>query len=104
MIFRLLSIATLGLMLSGCFMVPMAFVGPAASGFSTASIVQSAVTTSANYMVKKTTGKTMGQHAYELISSEILQQTYLPKNFENSSIKKNASKIRKVPKDQVILE
>ena len=104
MIFRLLSIATLGLLLSGCFMVPLAFVGPAASGFSTASIMQSAVTTSANYMVKKATGKTMGQHAYEIISSEILQQTYLPKNFENSFTKKNTSKIRKASQNQVILE
>ena len=43
----------LGTTLSGCFMAPMAFIGPAASGFSTASIVQSGITTSANYMVKK---------------------------------------------------
>jgi len=45
MIKRLLVLTTLGVMLSGCFMVPMAFVGPAVSGFSTASIAQSAVTT-----------------------------------------------------------
>ena len=43
MIRRLLLIATLGVMLSGCFMVPMAFIGPAASGFSTASLIQSGI-------------------------------------------------------------
>ena len=53
MINRLLLLATLGVLLSGCFMVPMAFVGPAVSGFSTASITQSAVTTGASYIVKK---------------------------------------------------
>ena len=53
MIRRLLLIATLGVMLSGCFMVPMAFIGPAASGFSTASLIQSGVTTGASYIVKK---------------------------------------------------
>jgi len=53
MIKRLLVLAMLGVMLSGCFMVPMAFVGPAVSGFSTASITQSAITSGASYMVKK---------------------------------------------------
>ena len=57
MIKRLLLIVVLGVSVSGCFMVPMAFIGPAASGFSTASIIQSGVTTGANYMVKKSTGK-----------------------------------------------
>ena len=47
MIKRLFLLATLGVMVTGCFMVPMAFVGPAVSGFSTASIAQSAVTTGA---------------------------------------------------------
>ena len=31
--------------LSGCYMVPMALIGPASSGFTTASIIQSTVTT-----------------------------------------------------------
>ena len=56
MIKRLLLLTTLGLMLSGCFMVPMAFIGPAASGFSTASIIQSGLTTGASYMGKKKHG------------------------------------------------
>ena len=80
MIRRLLLIATLGLILSGCFMVPMAFVGPAVSGFSTASIIQSGVTTGASYMVKKSTGKTISQHAISALNSDVLQQTYFPKN------------------------
>ena len=82
MIKRVLAIATLGIMLSGCFMAPLAFIGPAASGFSTASIIQSGVTTGANYMVKKSTGKTIGQHAYDSIAKDILKQTYLPKNLD----------------------
>ena len=69
-------------MLSGCFMAPMALIGPAASGFSTASIIQSGVTTGASYMVKKSTGKTIGEHAYESITRDVLKQTYLPKNLD----------------------
>ena len=80
MIKRLLLLATLGVMLSGCFMVPMAFVGPAVSGFSTASIAQSVVTSGASYMVKKNTGKTITEHAFEAISDDTLQQSYFPKN------------------------
>ena len=80
MIRRLLLIATLGAMLSGCFMVPMAFIGPAVSGFSTASIIQSGVTTGASYMVKKSTGKTISEHAISALNSDDLQQTYFPKN------------------------
>jgi starvation-inducible outer membrane lipoprotein len=80
MIRRLLLIATLGVMLSGCFMVPMAFIGPAASGFSTVSLIQSGVTTGASYMVKKSTGKTITEHAISALDSDVLQQTYFPKN------------------------
>jgi len=77
---RLLLIITLGTMLSGCFMVPMAMVGPAVSGFSTASIIQSGVTTTASYLVKKSTGKSIGQHALDSISGDILKQSYLPQS------------------------
>tara|TARA_B100000686_G_C16225330_1_gene682229 strand:- start:109 stop:348 length:240 start_codon:yes stop_codon:yes gene_type:complete len=68
----------LGTLLSGCFVAPMALIGPATSGFSTASIIQSGVTTGANYLVKKSTGKTISQHAFEAIDKDILQQTYFP--------------------------
>ena len=78
MIKRLFLIATLGVAVSGCFMAPMALIGPAASGFSTASIIQSGVTTGANYMVKKSTGKTIAEHAITIINREdIYQQTFV---------------------------
>ena len=80
MIKRLLLILTIGVALSGCFMAPMALIGPATSGFTTASIVQSGVTTGAGYIVKKSTGKSLGEHALDAINKEVLQQTYLPKN------------------------
>ena len=78
MIKRVLLVVTLGVMLSGCFMAPLALIGPAASGFSTASIMQAGVSTGANYMVKKSTGKTIGEHALEAINRDVLQQTYIP--------------------------
>ena len=84
MIGRLLVVATLAALLSGCYMVPMALVGPATSGFKSASIIQSGITTSASYMVQKTTGKTIGEHAFDAVFSDdleaILKQTYFPKN------------------------
>ena len=85
MIKRLLLLTTLGVMLSGCLMVPMAFIGPAASGFSTASIIQSGVTTGASLMVKKTTGKSIAEHALDAIGGNITKQSYFPtvKNKEN---------------------
>ena len=80
MIKRLLLIVGMGVAVSGCFMAPMALIGPATSGFSTASIIQSGVSTGASYVVKKSTGKTMGEHAMNAINKDILQQTYFPKN------------------------
>ena len=80
MIKRLLLVATLGVILSGCFMAPLALIGPATSGFSTASLIQSGVTTGANYMIKKSTGKTIGQHALDVINKGTYQHTYFPKN------------------------
>ena len=73
---RLLLIATMGIMLSGCFMAPLALVGPAASGFSTASLVQSGISTGVNYMVKKSTGKTVTEHAFDALSYDVLKQSY----------------------------
>ena len=83
MIKRLLVLTTLGLLLSGCFMVPMAFVGPAVSGFSTASITQSVFTTGASYIVKKSTGKTITEHAFDAVVGDSIKQSYLPKEKEN---------------------
>ncbi len=78
MIRRLLAIASLGVLLSGCFMAPMALIGPATSGFSTASIIQSGVTSGASYMVKQSTGKTIAEHAFDAINDDVLHQTYFP--------------------------
>ena len=80
---RLFLLTTLGVCLSGCFVAPMALIGPASSGFTTASIIQSGVTTGANYMVKKSTGKTISQHALEALNKDVLQQTYLPKEINS---------------------
>ena len=86
---KLLLLEVLGVTLSGCFMAPMALIGPAASGFSTASLIQSGVTTGAIYMVKKSTGKSIQQHTIEAINKDILKQTYLPKaQVKNKKIKK----------------
>jgi hypothetical protein len=89
---RLLAIAVLGTMLSGCYMVPMALVGPGISGFSTASIIQSGMTTGANYVVKKSTGKTISEHAIASftkdITKDIMQQTYFP------AVESSSSKIK----------
>ena len=76
MISRLLALATLGALLSGCYMVPMAFIGPAASGFSTASIMQAGV----GIVVKQSTGKTISEHALSALNVNIVKQSYLPSN------------------------
>ena len=78
MIKRLLVLVTLGALLSGCFMAPMALIGPATSGFTTASIAQSALSTTASYMVKKSTGKSIQEHVIDTINKDIVKHTYLP--------------------------
>ena len=64
-------------MLSGCYMVPMAFIGPATSNFTTASIIQSTMSNGASYLIKKSTGKSVGEHVLEAVREETTQ-TYLP--------------------------
>ena len=86
MIKRLLLIGVLGVTVSGCFMAPLALIGPATSGYSTASLIQSGVTTGANYMVKKSTGKTIAEHAIGTLHKDIFQQTYFPENKTSVSI------------------
>ena len=83
MIKKLLLIVTLGVTVSGCFMAPLALIGPATSGFSTASIIQAGVSSGANYMVKKSTGKTIGEHAFDTINKQTLRQTYFPKSINS---------------------
>ncbi len=89
MIKKLLLIAAMGLLLSGCFMAPLAFIGPATSGFSTASLVQSGVSSGASFMVKKSTGKTISEHMYEAITEDSMTSSYFPKD---QKIKSEVSK------------
>ena len=89
MIKRLLLVVTLGVGLSGCFMAPLALIGPITSGYSTASLIQAGATTGANYMVKKSTGKTISEHAINAINNSTnstLQQTYLPKEITSKTV------------------
>jgi len=83
MLKKLLILTTLGMTLSGCYMVPMALIGPATSGFTTASLMQAGASTTANYLVKKSTGKTVSEHVFDSVSKEVLQQSYLPNNHKN---------------------
>ena len=83
MIKRCLLIVACGVTLSGCFMAPMALIAPAASGFTTASIVQSGLTTGAGYIIKQSTGKSVGEHVIDVIQENnriVIQQTYFPKD------------------------
>jgi len=59
-------------------MVPMAFIGPATSNFTTASIIQSTMSSSAGYLIKKSTGKSVTEHVLEAINEETAYQTYFP--------------------------
>ena len=88
MIKRLLLIVSLGVMMSGCYMAPIALIGPVTSGFSTASLVQTGVSSGANYLLKQSTGKTVGEHAeqaIEVVTKDILQQAYFPEEKISSS-------------------
>ena len=70
MIKKIIVLTLLGVSLTGCFMGPMALVGPAASGFSTASLVQSGISSSASYIIKKSTGKSLTEHVIGSVSKE----------------------------------
>ena len=80
MLKKLLLFTTLGVTLSGCFMAPMALIGPVSSGWTTASIIQSGVGSGANYLVQKGTGKSISEHAFDALNKDVFQQTYFPKN------------------------
>ncbi len=98
MLKRLLLLTTLGVILSGCYMVPMALVGPAVSNWSTASIMQSAATTSANYLIKKSTGKTITEHAFDSINGDIIRQTYFPEASDKKKIESTKKSVNKIIK------
>jgi len=78
MIKRLLLVVVLGVSVSGCFMAPLALVGPATSGFSTASIIQSGISTGANYVVKQSTGRTITEHVMDVIELDAIKQSFSP--------------------------
>ena len=76
----------MGLFVSGCYMVPLAFIGPATSGFTASSMVQAAISTTANHMVKKATGKSFSEHALESINMDGITLGYFPVNKSNNLI------------------
>ena len=80
MIKKLLLLVILGIAVQGCVVAPIALLGPAASGFSTASLVQTGITTGFNYNIKKKTGKSITEHVLDSVTAETLKQTYLPKS------------------------
>ena len=84
MIKRLLLVSAMGLFVSGCYMVPLALIGPATSGFTASSVMQAAVSTTANHMVKKTTGKTFSEHAFDAINVDDITLGYFPVNNSNN--------------------
>ena len=86
MIKRLLLIVVLGVSVSGCFMAPLALVGPATSGFSTASLIQSGISTGANYVVKQSTGKTITEHVLYTIKLDTIKQSFAPNSKVSTAI------------------
>ena len=59
-------------------MAPIALIGPVTSGWSTASLIQAGVSTGANFMVEKSTGKTISQHIFESLNQTAIHQAYFP--------------------------
>lgn len=86
MIRRILLISVMGLLLSGCFMVPLALLGPATSGYTASSVMQAAITSTANHMVKKATGKSFSEHAFDAINVDDITLGYFPENKSNNLI------------------
>ena len=86
MIKRLILVSAMGLLVSGCYMVPLAFIGPATSGFTASSIMQTAITTTANHMVKKTTGKSFADHAIDTLDIDKISLGYFPSNKSDNLI------------------
>ena len=83
---KILLISIAGLLMSGCYMVPLAFIGPATSGFTTSSMMQAAISSSANHMVKKATGKSFSEHAFDTINMDDITLGYFPSNKSNNLI------------------
>ena len=86
MLKKLLLVSAMGLFVSGCYMVPLAFIGPATSGFTASSVMQAAITSTANHMVKKATGKSFSEHAFDAINMDDITLGYFPSNKSNNLI------------------
>ena len=86
MVKRIVTLLAMSIMLSGCFIAPLAFIGPVTSGFSTASLIQTTITTSAGYVVKKSTGKTITEHVLDSMKVEDFQHSLVRKNIKNKLI------------------
>jgi len=104
MVKKLLLLITLGVTLSGCFMAPMALIGPVSSGWSTASLIQSGVGSGANYLVKKSTGRTISEHAFDAINKDVILQTYLPNSKTEIKFKQTSRKDTKLKLKTKIIE
>ena len=74
---KIIIIILLSFPLTSCYMLPMAFIGPASSGFSTASIMQSALTTTTNRVIKSTTGKTISEHVMDSLEDKNFKIGYI---------------------------
>ena len=72
---RLCALLALGVLLSGCFVAPLALVGPATSGFSTASLIQSGGGATGNYIMKEKTGRTITEHVLSVLDINPLVHT-----------------------------
>ena len=59
---NLTSLLLLGLFLSGCYTNSLVYVGPAATGVVKGRTVESLISTSVNYTVKRQTGKSPIEH------------------------------------------
>ena len=86
MIKKLLLVSAMGLFVSGCYMVPLALIGPATSGFTVSSVMQAAISTTADHMVKKATGKSFSEHALDSINMDEITLGYFPSNKSNNLI------------------
>ena len=83
---KLLLVSAMGLFVSGCYMVPLALIGPATSGFTASSVMQAVVSTTANHIVKKATGKSFSEHAFDVVNMDNITLGYFPSNKSNNLI------------------
>ena len=104
MLKKLLLLAAVGVVMTGCIIItPIALIGPATSGFTTASIAQSAITQYGNYLVKINTGKTVPQHAWGVIENKIVKNTIVKRSVAEEILqqayfpKKNISELESAP-------